>query len=174
MLLALGDSAADPFDNDNHGTAVLGEMIANPDTQGVTGISWATNIGLAPANTVNLGYNPANAILLAVADGSAGDVILIEQQFPVCGLDNYGPLEWLGSVFQAIQTAVAQGFVVIEAAGNGNVNLDQAGCDRAFDRTFRDSGAIIVGAGYPPSFRSTGPGHGDEAVLREGRLAPPP
>ena len=174
LLLAPGDSAADPFDNDNHGTAVLGEMIANPDTQGVTGISWATNIGLAPANTVNLGYNPANAILLAVADGSAGDVILIEQQFPVCGLDNYGPLEWLGSVFQAIQTAVAQGFVVIEAAGNGNVNLDQAGCDRAFDRTFRDSGAIIVGAGYPPSFRSTGPGHGDEAVLREGRLAPPP
>ncbi|MCM3904970.1 MAG: S8 family serine peptidase [Pyrinomonadaceae bacterium] len=86
-------------------------------------------------------------------DGSAGDVILIEQQATVCGLatTNYGPNEWLSSVFDAIQVAVAQGIVVIEAAGNGGVNLDQAACDGRFDRTVRDSGAIIVGAGYPPS-----------------------
>ena len=43
------------------------------------------------------------------------------------------------SVFHAIQTAVAQGFVVVEAAGNGNVNLDQPACDGLFDRTVRDS-----------------------------------
>ena len=72
--------------NREHGTAVLGEMIADRDTRGVTGISWGANIGLAPANTLNLGYNPANAILLAVANGSAGDVILLEQQHLVCGL----------------------------------------------------------------------------------------
>ena len=40
---------------------------------------------------------------------------------------------------------------MIEAAGNGNVNLDQAACSGVFDRTVRDSGAIIVGAGQPPS-----------------------
>jgi hypothetical protein len=132
-------------------------MIADNDTKGITGISWGANIGLAPANTSNLRYNPANAILLAVDKGSAGDVILLEQQFVVCGLNAdpvfgpaFGPIEWLPPVFQAIQTAVAQGFVVIEAAGNGNVNLDQAACSGFFDRTVRDSGAIIVGAGQPP------------------------
>ena len=136
--------------NREHGTAVLGELIADDDTKGVTGISWGANIGLAPANTSNLGYNPANAILLAVADGKPGDVILIEQQTAVCGLPDYGPLEWVQSVFDAIQTAVANRFVVVEAAGNGGVNLDQTACGTTFDRTVQDSGAIIVGAGGPP------------------------
>lgn len=151
LLLNAGDSAVDPFSDNNHGTAVLGELIADNDSKGVTGISWGADIGLAPANTANLGYNPANAILLAVADGSPGDVILIEQQFPVCNLANFGPSEWLQSVFDAIQAAVANGFVVVEAAGNGNVDLDQPACGTTFDRTVRDSGAIIVGAGNPPS-----------------------
>ncbi len=105
--------------NREHGTAVIGAMVADCDTKGVNGISWGAKIGLAPANTLNLGYNPANAILLAVSNGSAGDVILLEQQYPVCGLPDFGPIEVLPSVFEAIQTAVAQGFVVVEAAGNG-------------------------------------------------------
>lgn len=150
LLLNPGDAAIDPFLDNNHGTAVLGEIIADNDTKGVTGISWGANAGLAPANTALLGYNPANAILLAVADGKAGDVILIEQQFRVCGLSNFGPIEWLTSVFHAIETAVANGFVVIEAAGNGGVNLDQVGCAGAFDRSTQNSGAIIVGAGISP------------------------
>ncbi len=143
--------------NREHGTAVLGELIADNDTKGVTGISWGATIGLAPANTTNLGYNPANAILLAVADAEAGDVILLEQQTGVCGLAdpantcaNCGPLEWIQSVFDAIQAAVANRIVVVEAAGNGGVNLDQMACGTTFDRTVRDSGAIIVGAGGSP------------------------
>ena len=54
-------------------------------------------------------------------NGSAGDVILLEQQFPVCGLSDsdFGPVEVLPSVFDAIQTAVVQGFVVIEAPEMG-------------------------------------------------------
>jgi hypothetical protein len=157
LLLNPGDAAVDPFNDNNHGTAVLGEIIADNDTKGVTGISWSANVGLAPANTANLGYNPANAILRAVADGAAGNVILIEQQTGVCGGPcdatqvGCGPLEAIASVFNAIQTAVANGFVVVAAAGNGNVNLDdQAACGTIFDRTVRDSGAIIVGAGRPP------------------------
>lgn len=151
LLLNPGDSAVDPFSDNNHGTAVVGELVADNDTKGVTGISWGADVGLAPANTANLGYNPANAILLAVADGSPGDVILIEQQTPVCGLADFGPSEWISSVFDAIQTATANRFVVVEAAGNGNVNLDQAACGTTFNRSVRDSGAIIVGAGMPPS-----------------------
>jgi serine protease len=152
LLLDPGDSAVDPFNDNNHGTAVLGEVIADNDAKGVTGISWGADVGLAPAETANLGYDPANAILLSVADGSPGDVILIEQQVDVCGLPDgdFGPAEWVQSVFDVIQTAVANRITVVETAGNGGVNLDQAACDRLFDRTFRDSGAILVGAGGAP------------------------
>ncbi len=152
LLMDSGDLLADPFNNDDHGTSVLGQLAADKDAKGMTGISWGASIGLAPAQTMNKGYNPANAILLAVADGSPGDIILLEQQAPVCylGLTDWGPVEWNPDVFDAIQTAVAEGFVVIEAAGNGSVNLDQPSCGDFFNRTVQDSGAIIVGAGNPP------------------------
>jgi subtilisin family serine protease len=39
---------------------------------------------------------------------------------------------------------------VIEAAGNGGENLDHSAYKRKFDRSRRDSGAIMVGAGGPP------------------------
>lgn len=152
LLLDPGDLAVDYFNDNNHGTAVLGELVADNDTKGVTGIAWGANVGLAPAYTAKLFYDPANAILLAVAHGSPGDVILLEQQTPVCNLpdESFGPIEWIPSVFDAIETAVANRFVVVEAAGNGNVNLDQPACGNTFNRTIRDSGAIIVGAGLPP------------------------
>jgi len=149
LLLNPGDSAV--FSSQDHGTAVLGELIADKDTKGVTGIAWGASIKLAPANTSNLGWNPANAILLAAADGLPGDVILVEQQTWVCGLGMLGPSEWEQPVFQAIQTATALGLVVVEAAGNGGVNLDQSACAGRFDRSAYDSGAIVVGAGQPPA-----------------------
>jgi len=51
LLLDPGDSPDDPFDDDNHGTAVLGEIVADNDVKGVTGISWGADIRLAPVNT---------------------------------------------------------------------------------------------------------------------------
>jgi serine protease len=159
-LLVPGDVAVDPFDDDNHGTAVLGEIIADNDDKGVTGISWGADIGVAPANTNDEGYNPALAIALAALDalfsGTPG-VILIEQQIAVCDLPgpctggNCGPLEWIESVFDVIEAATALGIVVVQAAGNGGVDLDQPGCNNLFDRNFRDSGAIIVGQGFSPA-----------------------
>ena len=153
LLVNAGDSAIDPFSSDNHGTAVLGQLVADNDDKGVTGASWGADVGLAPAFTANLGYNPGNAIALATAAGAPGDVILIEQQTTVCGLPtgNYGPSEWRQSVFDATQVAVANGLVVVAAAGNGSVDLDQPGCLGRFDRNVRDSGAIIVGAGGVPA-----------------------
>jgi hypothetical protein len=50
-------------------------------------------------------------------------------------------------VFDSIKTATAPGKIVIEAAGNGSMNLDHPIYENAFDRDFRDSGAIIVGGG---------------------------
>jgi subtilisin family serine protease len=40
--------------------------------------------------------------------------------------------------------------VIIAAAGNGGENLDHAAYRKRFDRSHRDSGAILVGAGGPP------------------------
>ena len=56
-------------------------------------------------------------------------------------------MEYYQSIFDVIRTATARDIVVVEAAGNGNV--DQPACMGRFDRGLRDSGAIIVGAGQP-------------------------
>ncbi len=163
ILVPAGHTPRSPFGltDRNHGTAVLGELIADNDNKGVTGISWGAGVGLAAAATRDADGENRNvlsdAILLAVVDGSPGDVILIEQQARVCGLSvdlgcdgpgGYcGPSEWVQSVFDATLTATSAGFIVVAAAGNGDVDLDQEGCDGRFDRNVRDSGAIIVGAG---------------------------
>ena len=123
-------------DDPNHGTAVLGELIGTDNPFGVTGISPAADVGLAEEFVFDGAVVTrviADAILLSVQNGSRGDVILLEAQIIVCGLvgcdqntqDNCGPVEWDQAVFDAIQTATANGFTVVEAAGNGNVNLDQ-------------------------------------------------
>jgi hypothetical protein len=69
----------------------------------------------------------------------------------VCSLSNYGPLEWYQDVYDAIKTSTADGRIVVEAAGNGGVNLDRTSCQNKFNRSTRDSGAILVGAGATPT-----------------------
>jgi hypothetical protein len=161
ILMPAGHTQRSPFGltDRNHGTAVMGELIGDNDDKGVTGISWGAGARLAAAATFdsddNARYVLADAILLSVAAGNPGDVILIEQQTCVCDLTcpgdgdqtGLGPSEWDQSVFDATLTATSLGYVVVAAAGNGSVNLDQAGCDGRFDRNVRDSGAIIVGGG---------------------------
>jgi serine protease len=140
----------DPFDNRNHGTAVLGEVVGKANKYGVTGLAPAAFTYLAAANTFSGDYNPADAIGLAADKLRPGDVILIEQQYWTCGFtggDAYGPLETLQDVFDEIKIATGRGIVVVEAAGNGELDLDAPACNGQFNRNVRDSGAIIVGAG---------------------------
>lgn len=155
VLLSAGDSINSMFaEVKYHGTNVLGVLVGSNNGFGVTGMAWGASVALAPENTTNLKGNRANAILLAVNAGHAGDVILLEMQTGACAGDTLGPAEYEQAVFDATTTAVANGFVVVAAAGNGTVNLDSAGCGARFDRTVRDSGAILVGAGNPPSSTS--------------------
>lgn len=142
---------------DDHGTAVMGELVSKNNGLGVKGISYGAVVKFSSAcmDSFCSNYNPANAINTARANTANGDVILIEQQTPVCGLADYGPLEWIQSVYDAIKFATAAGRNVVEAAGNGSVNLDGAGCSNKFNKTTRDSGAIIVGAGSPPNSSQT-------------------
>jgi hypothetical protein len=59
------------------------------------------------------------------------------------------PSEFDTDVFMAVQTATANGRIVVAAAGNGEQNLDSAVYGGKFDRSVRDSGAILVGSGSP-------------------------
>jgi subtilisin family serine protease len=147
------DSATldDPFpDEGSHGTAVLGVLGARQNSYGVSGLAPAATLLVAPANTLEFGYDPARAVTLATALLQAGDVILLEQQTWACA-GQLGPLEWIPVVFDAIAAATAQGIVVVAAAGNGSANLDDPSCLAWFDRNLRDSGSILVAAGSPSS-----------------------
>ncbi|MBW7475413.1 S8 family serine peptidase [Paenibacillus oenotherae] len=135
----------------NHGTAVLGVISSVDNTIG--------NIGLASkaqphaASYVRGGFtNIAETIILAADDLDPGDVILLEVQ--VSGnAAGWLPVETWEAEYDAIRYAVSQGITVVEAAGNGTVNLDtyQSYSGKyVLNRTspdYQDSGAIMVGAG---------------------------
>ncbi len=144
---------------DGHGTAVAGILSAKNNNIGVTGIAYGAELGLMSSFATGP-FNLPHAILSSISHLDAGDIILIEQQTPLpisaqndtCSfaIAPYGPTEWENAVFSAIQTATGNGIVVVEAGGNGGINLDHASLLNRFNRATRDSGAIIVAAGRKP------------------------
>jgi subtilisin family serine protease len=131
----------------NHGTAVLGEMISIPNVKGTVGISHGATAVVQSA-IVNGVFNTAGAITNAAGKLKAGDVILIELQ--ATGPNGkYVAMQFWDDIFSAILAATAKGITVVEAAGNGNENFDLP----IFNGTGlqKDSGAIVVGAGVPPT-----------------------
>lgn len=172
LLDPTADPPHDPFNDDNHGTAVLGEIAARDDGLGVTGIAHDSTIFVVPTNT-NPGADPANddwdigaAIVLALTEWQpdpAGNVILIEQQMrgpnwtgiPQGTQFGLVPVEWWPWWYDEIVIAVGMGVTVVEAAGNGSQDLDDPvySVDNWNHWPFlpaNDSGAIIVGAGASP------------------------
>jgi Repeat of unknown function (DUF5648)/Subtilase family len=146
----------------NHGTAVLGEIGADRNAYGVTGIAPDAFVRCASI----FPDGSAAAIRRAADLLTPGDVILIELHRPGpratgVGQQGYIAIEWWPDDFAAIQYATARGLIVVEAAGNGAQNLDDpvydtpapgfpAGWSNPFRRGGRDSGALLVGAGAPP------------------------
>ncbi|MBO7942455.1 hypothetical protein JTP77_042125, partial [Streptomyces sp. S9] len=137
----------------NHGTAVMGQLVADNNGIGVTGLVDGARAHVTNAMNTERGYDPANAILTAANALSAGDVILIEQQAAgPSACNGYVPVEWIASVHAAIVTATNKGIHVVQAGGNGNMNLDNTSCfGSPFPGGRADSGSIIVGAGGPRS-----------------------
>jgi hypothetical protein len=133
----------------NHGTAVLGEVAADDNALGVVGIAPSLAsvrmVSHYDAATNTTGH-VADAIVAVLPTMNVGDVLLLEIQ------RSFLPTETEDADFDAIRLAVAHGIIVVEAAGNGDNNLDtytDAFGDTIFNRSsadFRDSGAIMIGA----------------------------
>jgi hypothetical protein len=149
----------------DHGTAVLGEIAATDNGFGVTGI--APNAKVSAVSHGTLGS--ARAIQHAARLLAPGDLLLLEMHRPgprhafASRPDQRGyiAVEWWPDDFLAIRFAVERGVIVIEAAGNGAEDLNDAlynapgaGFPATWQNPFAgaaDSGAILVGAGAPPS-----------------------
>jgi hypothetical protein len=138
----------------DHGTAVLGEMIATNNGFGVTGICPGANIGMVSIGTMSA----AEAIYIAANNEQPGDLILVELHAPGPHYNfqtrtdqlGYVCMEYWPDAFDAAQYAWARGVTVIEAAGNGAENYDDTTIyGHLFDTTYRNSHAILAGAGYP-------------------------
>jgi len=163
-ILPMLHTASDPFNDERHGTAVLGELISMRGFLGTTGGVYNTNIRVAPTY-LDDGGGGGPAWLLGVAMNNAmtmggiwrGDVMLIEQQMQgpnYTGPSDTGlvPIEWYQPWYNIVLTATGNGIHVVECAGNGYQNLDDAvyNTGHAPFQVANHSGAIMVGAGAAP------------------------
>lgn len=142
----------------NHGDAVIGIIAACNNTYGVTGISY--NIQPRAVSSWVQGEDDiVPALNYAASFLNAGESYLIEHHaegpdpgYPCdatcgnCGQFRLIAMEYWDDTFNAIQNHTANGIIVYEAAGNGQMNLDHAVYGNRFQRWYRDSQAIIVGA----------------------------
>jgi hypothetical protein len=162
-----GAAGGTPNGDVNHGTAVIGTFHGDRNALGVTGI--------APESTARVyafdaSASDSAAVIYAAADMLADcDIMLLEIHRPGPAADaskgpqfGYIAIEWWPLDFAAIQYAASKNIIVVEAAGNGAQNLDDPIYDtpltgfpsdwsNPFNRSNRDSGAIVVGAGAPPA-----------------------
>lgn len=134
-----------------HGTAVVGVIAAKENGIGMVGIA----PDVRRVITASMGrIGAARAIFEAARKLSPGDVLIVELHGPGPNADGRGqkgyvPMEFWQPEFDAIKTATERGVIVVEAAGNGAENLDAPIYAGKFDRTVRDSGALLIGAGAP-------------------------
>lgn len=131
----------------DHGTAVAGVIWGDRNDFGVTGIAHDAAAQVSPVTTTDHHQSVAAAIWRAAENSTAGDVIVLEQQIVGCGGD-VAPVEVVPSIHEAIKASVERGIHVVEAAGNGQQNLDDDCYGGAeFPKGYGPSGAIMVGAG---------------------------
>ncbi|MCU5237571.1 S8 family serine peptidase [Bacillus cereus] len=137
-----------------HGTSVLGIVSSEDNQIGNIGIAPKANVKVISQIRDNGIYNTADAILSAVHNLQSGDVLLLEAQASYDGYgDKYLPVEVHPDIFDAIRVGADKGIIIIEAGANGSNDLDNfkdRNGKKILNRNspdFKDSGAIMVGAG---------------------------
>ncbi len=140
---------ADPFNDSNHGTAVLGEIVATDNSTGVTGA--VSGAALSRVNTYNQerGWDIVGALQTAATRAVPGDVVLIEQQtWAPSSVGGYAPVEWEPAIYDAIKALTDSGINVVQAAANSGHNLDDTAVwGTTFPMGKVSSGSVIAGAG---------------------------
>jgi hypothetical protein len=163
-------------DVSEHGTKVLGVVAALDNATGMVGMAPAATVVGEVSPLVGGAYTYADAITKAAEHLGPGDLLLIELDLreKKGSSPRAFPLEVQPDVREAIRLAAAGGIVVIEAAGNGFIALEDAqqylvdkysayNPSNVSDLTatqyhnmlysggpaFVDSGAVVVGAGGP-------------------------
>jgi hypothetical protein len=160
IKLLEGTNQSDSFP---HGAAVLGEMVGIDNTVGMVGIA-----PQATAQVISHGDKPPskrdieNRLHARIASAALaldpGNVMLLEIQFQrnVGSTLTNVPVEADPYVFDVIKLSTKAQVIVVEAAGNGDADLDtfvmsmgpQKGkktLSRSTPGDFADSGAIVVG-----------------------------
>jgi len=147
-------SGQNKSEHHDHGTSVLGIVSAEDNNIGGIGIAPKAKVKVVSQIRDNGTYNTADAILSAVNNMQAGDILLLEAQatYDGYGDKNYFPVEVKPDIFDAIRMGTNKGIIIIEAGANGGNDLDQfrdRNGKQVLNRNspdFKDSGAIMVGA----------------------------
>ncbi|QKE10705.1 S8 family peptidase [Bacillus cereus] len=147
-------SGQNKSEHHDHGTSVLGIVSAEDNNIGGIGIAPKAKVKVVSQIRDNGNYNTADAILSAVNNMQAGDILLLEAQatYDGYGDKNYLPVEVKPDIFDAIRLGANKGIIIIEAGANGGNDLDQfrdRNGKQVLNRNspdFKDSGAIMVGA----------------------------
>lgn len=140
-----------------HGTNVLGVVAAVDNDVGCVGITPnLSSVRVVSEWRDEVTSNVGDAVLSALTEMTFGDVLLLETQESGddAGAIGFGlvPSEAIPAYFDTIRLATALGIVVVEAAGNGDNDLDtfeNGDGLQTLNRNsadFRESGAILVGA----------------------------
>lgn len=135
---------------EHHGTAVEGLLSARNDGIGIDGIASDACLLRVPVGSFQPA-NVANALCGTVAALDPGDVILLETKYRIIYPDGDGgsctspdlPHETADNCICILKRAVNKGIHVIQAAGNGGVDIDPYLSGR------EDTGSIVVAAGQP-------------------------
>jgi len=138
------------YEYEAHGTAVLGEVVAQPNGYGVTG--FAPGLSGYGVVAISIGAYPVigQYFMEAASQLDRGDVWLIELQAVPPGYSAPAPMEYWQVNYDVIWISSWTFEVIcVEAGANGSLNLDDPSWGGIFDRNVRDSGAIMVGAGTP-------------------------
>lgn len=158
----------------HHGAAALGIIMMKESSAEGPGIAPYTKGFVVSQWRPDGTPNEADALLSAIFYLHAGDILLLEtQSFAAHTGSRLWPLEIQDAVFATIRLATALGIIVVEPAGNGNVDgsagnsldhfsMQQKKILNPLNNDYRDSGAILVAAATStvPHYRTSATNYG--------------